>query len=117
MSNTVAAVVAALIQVESAGRNISGDQGRSAGILQMKPVAVREANRIAGEPRWTDSDRWSPTKSREMATTILRHHYQTRGVRDPVELGARWRNPYSPAPVEYKQRVRQELQRSEGVRR
>ena len=43
MSNVLAMVVAALIQVESGGDPAAvGDGGRSVGILQMRTIAVRE---------------------------------------------------------------------------
>ena len=90
-------IINALIAVESGGRaDAVGDGGRAVGILQMWPIAVAEANRLAqlmtGRPLWTLNDRLNPQLSRAMALIILRHHY-SRGVTDPVELAARWRNP------------------------
>lgn len=105
MSNIIAIAIAALIQVESAGNPAAtGDGGRAVGILQMWPVAVAEANRLAGTARWIPDDRRCPLASIEMARTILAFHYR-RGATDPVELAARWRNPYSPAPQWYMRRL------------
>jgi hypothetical protein len=105
VSNVIAIAIAALIQIESGGRpDAVGDGGRAVGILQMWPVAVREANRIAGETRWTLDDRRCPDKSIEMARTVLAVHYR-RGNTCPVELAARWRNPYSTAPEWYRTRI------------
>jgi len=93
MSNVIAIVVAALIQIESGGdARAVGDDERSIGILQMRKIAVRESCRIVGARRWTYSDRWSPSKSREMCRVTLERHYR-RGVTDPVKLACRWRNP------------------------
>jgi len=113
MTGIVAMAIAALIQVESAGNpRAQGDGGRAVGILQMWPIAVAEANRIAGARRWTPADRENPDKSREMAATILGRHYR-RGVRNPVDLAARWRNPKGNAPEWYRQRLRAAM---EGTR-
>ncbi len=98
MSNVIAIVMAALIQIESGGdARAVGDDGRSIGILQMRKIAVREGNRIVGERRWTYSDRWNPDKSREMCRVTLERHYR-RGVTDPIKLACRWRNPNGDRP-------------------
>ena len=105
--------IAALIQVESAGRSGAiGDHGRAVGILQMWPVAVAEANRVAGTRRWTPADRHDPARSVEMARALLGWHYR-RGVTDPVELAGRWRNPNGRAPGWYRERIRKAM---EGTR-
>lgn len=118
MNAVIAIVIAALIQVESGGRdNATGDNGRAVGCLQMWPIAVMEANRIEGlaakrEGRtartWTTADRYSRRKSVEMATVTLEYHYR-RGVVDPVDLGARWRNPNGNAPQWYKDKIRRAM--------
>jgi hypothetical protein len=123
MNTTIALVIAALIQIESGGRDTAvGDGGRAVGALQLWPVAVAEANRLeAVEARregrkaraWTVDDRTDRKSAVAMAEVTLRHHYR-RGATDPVELGARWRNPYSPCPEWYKDKLRRELARLEG---
>ena len=93
MSNVIAMVIAVLIRVESGGdARAVGDCGRAVGILQQHRVSVAEANRIVGERRWTYADRYDPVKSREMCRVTLERHWR-RGVRDPVALACRWRNP------------------------
>lgn len=104
MSNVIAMVIAVLIRVESGGDAYAvGDDGRAIGVLQMHKCAVDEANRIeviaarktnriVGEKRWTYSDRYDPAKSREMCRVTLERNWR-RGVRDPVALACRWRNP------------------------
>ena len=98
----------ALVMVESGGRKNppAGDSGRAVGILQMWPIAVDEANRLAGTNRWTYADRHDPAASREMCRVTLKWH-QNRGVTNLVDLASRWRNPRGDAPEWYRERIRQ----------
>ena len=113
MTNVLAIVLAALIQVESGGNpSAVGDGGRAVGILQQHPISVREANRITGN-RWTYADRRDPARAKAMCLATLAWHYK-RGVTDPVELGGRWRNPKGDAPRWYKERVREAINRTKG---
>ena len=119
MHSLIGLMVAALVVVESGGNpSAIGDGGRAVGLLQMWPIAVEEANRLEGiEARrqrrpartWTLANRLDPDASREMCAVTLRWHYR-RGVVDPVELGARWRNPTGNAPEWYKGRLRDAIQ-------
>lgn len=110
-SRSIERVIDALVQIESSGRPAAiGDGGKAVGLLQIHPVAVREANRLAGSNRWKLSDRTCPAKSRAMARTILTWHYR-RGVTDPVELACRWNRPYSKASAQYRAKVRATLGR------
>jgi hypothetical protein len=118
MNDIIAQVVAALITIESNGNpSAISDNGKAVGILQMWPCAVHEANRRElvearrqkRQPRtWTMKDRYSPAACRAMAAVTLRAHWR-RGVTDPVELGCRWRNPYSECPEWYQERVKKAL--------
>lgn len=104
-ADTVERVIDALVQIESSGRPaVTGDNGKAVGLLQLHPVAVREANRIAGSNRWKLSDRTCPAKSRAMARTILTWHYR-RGVTDPVELACRWNKPFGQTTTHYRSKA------------
>ena len=105
-ADVVERVIDALVQIESSGRPaVVGDNGAAVGLLQLHPVAVREANRLAGSKRWMLTDRTCPVKSRAMARTILNWHYQ-RGVTDPVELACRWNKPFGEPTAKYRAKVR-----------
>ena len=105
MSNMIAIVIAVLIRVESGGdRWAVGDGGRAVGILQQHRVSVVEANRIVGYCRWTYSDRLDPVESLAMCRVTLERQWR-RGVRDPVALACRWRNPNGHAPKWYRKRI------------
>ncbi len=118
MTNIIIGVVAALIQIESCGNDAAvGDNGRAVGCLQLWPIAVAEANRveaIAARSQgrtptvWSVDDRTNRQASVAMAFATLRWHY-LRGVTDPIELGARWRNPKGDAPEWYVNKLRKQL--------
>ena len=109
MEAVVDRVVAALVPAEGfADNDTVGDKGKAVGTLQMWDVAVAEANRIVGRDLWTSEDRKDPMRARAMAKVTLSYHYR-RGVTDPVELGSKWRNPFSVAPEWYKAKIREAL--------
>mgnify|MGYP002640619322 FL=1 len=60
----------AIIQVESRGKNISGDNGNASGILQIWKIQVDEVNRVSKlmnkKERFTYKDRWDEEKSKQM---------------------------------------------------
>jgi hypothetical protein len=110
MEAVVDRVVAALVPAEGfADSDTVGDHGKAVGTLQMWDVAVKEANRIVGRDLWTSEDRKDPMRARAMAKVTLSYHYR-RGVTDPVELGSKWRNPFSTAPEWYKTKIREALE-------
>ena len=111
MEAVVEKVIDALVVAEgNAADDAVGDDGRAVGKYQQWPISVEEANRIVGrKDMWSLEDRKNPALSRAMAKTILSYHYR-RGVTDPVELGAKWRNPYGEdAPDWYKEKVKKGL--------
>ena len=112
MTNLITMALAALLSVESScGRNGSdGDHGKAVGVYQIHKCAVDEANRIVGYKKWTYGDRRNPAKSREICRATLERHLR-RGVKDPVELCCKWRNPYGKrAPLWYRKRVAKVLE-------
>ena len=110
MTGIVSLAIAALLTVESGNVRspADGDGGRAVGVLQQWPISVREANRIAGTRRWTYADRRCPEKAVEMCRVTLLWHWR-RGVRDPVDLACRWRNPNGNAPPWYRKRIREAI--------
>ena len=114
MTNLIAAIIAALIAVESEGKvNAVGDRGLAVGILQIHPVAVLEANRAEAirarkegrTPRhWKLADRWDGYQSRQMAWTLLERWYRL-GVTDPVALACKWQSPRGRKTWEYRRKI------------
>ena len=114
MSNIIAMAIAALLSVESSnGSDLrNNDGGRAAGILQQWEISVREANRIVGYDRWTYADRNDPVETVAMCRVTLAWHWR-RGVRDPVKVACRWRNPHGDAPGWYRQRIREAIRKGQ----
>ena len=60
-------LIAAIIQVESGGDTLAYNSKEDAvGCLQIRPIMVREVNRLVGKDSFTLSDRWSKVKSIQM---------------------------------------------------
>ena len=58
----------------------------AAGLLQIRPIMVRDVNRIVGYDRWSLDDRWSAASSREMLATYLGHY----GAASYEQAARRW---------------------------
>lgn len=70
----VGPVMAAMEWVESRGRADAHKKDEDAlGILQIRPIMVAEVNRICGRTRFTNEDRRSVAKSREMFLIYTRY--------------------------------------------
>lgn len=85
----------ALIQVESEGnpQALNKNSG-AAGVIQIMPVYVAEANRLVGNERYCLDDRFDPIKSREMFEIIQAHHNPyyniIKAIRDHNPKAGRW---------------------------
>jgi hypothetical protein len=67
-------LISAIIQVESGGDTLAYNSKEDAvGCLQIRPIMVREVNRLVGKDSFTLDDRWSKVKSIQMFN-ILRLH-------------------------------------------
>ena len=49
------------------------EKENAAGVLQIRPIMVREVNRLLGQDKYTLKDRWSKAKSIEMFNVIRSH--------------------------------------------
>jgi hypothetical protein len=69
-------LVDAMIQVESSGNHCAYNKREDAvGCLQIRPIMVREVNRLLGREEYTMNDRWDYTKSLEMFLVVVEHHH------------------------------------------
>jgi hypothetical protein len=67
-------LVDAIIYVESRGDSTAYNSRENAvGCMQIRPIAVRECNRLVGFDSFTLKDRWSVRKSIDMFNTIAAH--------------------------------------------
>ena len=67
-------LIEAIIHVESRGDSMAYNAGEDAvGVLQIRPIMMREVNRLLKENKYTLDDRWSKSKSIEMFNVIKDH--------------------------------------------
>ncbi len=78
----------AVARVESHGDPRAYNRKENAvGIVQIRPVMLADANRIAGRQRWTLADRTNPAQSWEIFRLVCLH-YQPNGT--PEEWARVW---------------------------
>ena len=104
-------LIAAIIEVESGGDTLAyNSKEDAAGCLQIRPIMVREVNRLLGKDKYTLKDRWSKAKSIEMFN-ILRSHLK--GASDE-EIARTWNGGYNgkniPQTMQYWIKVRKYTQ-------
>jgi soluble lytic murein transglycosylase-like protein len=64
-------LIEAIMQVESGGDTLAYNSKEDAvGCLQIRPIMVREVNRLLGKDSFTLSDRWSKVKSIQMFNVL-----------------------------------------------
>ena len=100
-------LIAAIIQVESGGDTLAYNSKEDAvGCLQIRPIMVREVNRLLGEDKYTLKDRWNKAKSIEMFNVIRSH---LKGATDE-EIARTWNGGYNgkniPETLQYWIKVR-----------
>jgi hypothetical protein len=70
-------LVASMIQVESRGNECAYNGREDAvGCLQIRPIMVREVNRLLGSELYTMNDRWDCDKSVDMLMVIVEKHHK-----------------------------------------
>ena len=80
MTNAILSLIAALIIVESNGNPTAlGDNTGAVGILQIHPVMIAEANRLAGFERFALRDRWNPMLSKQICFLVLNERRKRAG--------------------------------------
>ena len=104
-------LISAIIQVESGGDTLAYNSKEDAvGCLQIRPIMVREVNRLLGKDSFKLKDRWSKAKSIQMFN-ILRSHLK--GASDE-EIARVWNGGYNghniPQTMQYWIKVKQYTQ-------
>ena len=106
-------LIAAIIQVESGGDTLAYNSKEDAvGCLQIRPIMVREVNRLVGKDSFKLKDRWSKVKSIQMFN-ILRSHLK--GASDE-QIARTWNGGYNghniPQTMQYWQKVKKYTQKN-----
>ena len=64
-------LIDAIIHVESRGDSMAYNAKEDAvGVLQIRPIMLREVNRLLGYNKYTLNDRWNVAKSKEMFNIV-----------------------------------------------
>lgn len=75
MTPTLSLALQILVAMESGGNpKAFNAKEQAVGILQIRPVMVKDVNRIAAPLEFSHSDAWDPGKSVRMATLYLEHY-------------------------------------------
>ena len=106
-NDTLFAMAEAFAWVESRGNHMAYNEKEDAvGLLQIRPIMVREANRLLGEEAFTLADRWEPIESIDIFCTVIEHHNPKLDIDRAIDI---W-NPRCPAS--YRQSVKQEFSKA-----
>lgn len=79
-------LVEAIIQTESEGNPNAVGLTKDAGLFQITPIYVKDANRIVGEERYSLQDRFSPDKSHEMFSIVQAHYNPGKNIDKAIRL-------------------------------
>ena len=106
-------LIEAIMQVESGNDTLAYNSKEDAvGCLQIRPIMVREVNRLVGKDSFTLQDRWSKAKSIQMFN-ILRSHLK--GASDE-QIARVWNGGYNgknnPKTLQYWKKVKQYTQKN-----
>ena len=78
--------IQSIIHIESKGNPFAVGSTNDAGILQITPICVKEANRILKRKEYTLDDRFSHKKSVEIFNIIQSHHNPTFNYRKACKI-------------------------------
>ena len=106
---TIDTLLMAVMAVESNFDTMAyNEKENAAGVLQIRPIMVREVNRLLGEDKYTLKDRWSKAKSIEMFNVIRSH------TKNPTDqkIARNWNGGYNghkkQSTLRYWQKVKQQ---------
>ena len=103
-------LIDAIIYVESRGNtkayNISED---AVGCLQIRPIMLKEVNRLLGYNKYKLSDRWSKDKSIEMFNVIKEHTTNPTDEKLARNWNGGWNGYKKKSTLKYWYKVKQQL--------
>ena len=103
-------LIDAIIYVESRGdikaHNISED---AVGCLQIRPIMLREVNRLLGYNKYQLSDRWNKVKSIEMFNVIKEHTTNPTNEKLARNWNGGWNGYKKKSTLKYWQKVKEQL--------
>jgi hypothetical protein len=103
-------LIEAIIYVESRGNtnahNISED---AVGCLQIRPIMLREVNRLLGHNKYKLTDRWNRSKSIEMFNVIREHTTNPTDEKLARNWNGGWNGYKKQSTLKYWHKVKQQL--------
>ena len=103
-------LIDAIIHVESRGDSMAYNAGEDAvGVLQIRPIMMREVNRLLKENKYTLDDRWSKSKSIEMFNVIKQHTTNPTNERLARNWNGGWKGYKKKSTLKYWQKVKRKL--------
>lgn len=103
-------LIDAIIYVESRGdtkaHNIKED---AVGCLQIRPIMLREVNRLLGYNKYKLADRWSKAKSIEMFNVIKQHTTNPTDEKLARNWNGGWNGYKKQSTLKYWQKVKEQL--------
>lgn len=103
-------LIDAIIHVESRGDSMAYNAGEdAAGVLQIRPIMMREVNRLLKENKYTLDDRWSKSKSIEMFNVIKDHTTNPTNERLARNWNGGWNGYKKKSTLKYWNKVKTQL--------
>jgi hypothetical protein len=105
-------LIAAIIQVESGGDTLAYNLKEDAvGCLQIRPIMVREINRLLGKDSFTLSDRWSKVKSIQMFNILRSHTKNPTNERIARNWNGGWNGHKKKSTLKYWNKVKKQFKK------
>ncbi len=103
-------LVDAIMYVESRGDSMAYNKREDAvGVLQIRPIMLREVNRLLGYDKYTLKDRWSKAKSIEMFEVIREHTTNPTDEKLARNWNGGWNGYKKKSTLKYWNKVKQQL--------
>ena len=103
-------LIDAIIHVESRGNSMAHNKREDAvGVLQIRPIMLREVNRLLGYDKYNLEDRWSKAKSIEMFEVIREHTTKPTDEKLARNWNGGWNGYKKPSTLKYWNKVKEQL--------
>jgi len=100
----------AVMAVESNFDTMAYNEKENAvGVLQIRPIMVREVNRLLGEDKYTLKDRWNKAKSIEMFNVIRSHTKNATDERIARNWNGGWNGHNKQSTLKYWNKVKKQI--------
>jgi hypothetical protein len=103
-------LIEAIIYVESRGdTNAYNVKENAVGCLQIRPIMLREVNRLLGYNKYKLADRWNKVKSIEMFNVIKEHTTNPTDEKLARNWNGGWNGYKKQSTLKYWQKVKEQL--------